>query len=504
MNELSDARGEIETLVLRQAMKRGDITWEASGSQPTDTWPPPARSTRSPHDGKDDVMTGYEEIGSSRWVYQLSPGHADAPQAPASSARTITDATDHLGEQPVAWAIAVGHELASIITSKVPELGGGPAPFETLRMGTEAATLRALLLLTNPTINRAIPEESLLGDREFARRRLGLDKVLRGIRVAHAALTQSLMAACQELAEPAERAEQFRRISELLFGFIDEFSSQMTTEYLTEHDRWITSGAAAREEAVRAILGGQAIREESARELLAYRLESCHIAVIAWCDSPAADTTGDLQRAAADLLHARGCSSVLVQPTGRTTLWAWGELLAPPATQTAGDYPYPQGTCFAFGAERMGMAGFRQSHMDAQHAARVMRINPGGTGPVIDYTDVALPALLSADLPALRRFVSDALGALAEDSPQAEHLRRTLRLYLRNERSLMAAAAQLHVARNTVTYRVKRAQELLGHDLSAHLPEVMAALEAARTLGPAVLRGEDHGAHDDDDPSCSA
>lgn len=442
-------------------------------------------------------MTAHQDPGPSSWVHQLTPDPAHAPQAPASSARTITHATDRLGTRPVAWAVSVGDELARVITREVPELGGGPAPFETLRMGTEAVTLRALLLLTDSAADRAIPEESLLGDREFARRRLGLDKMLRGIRVAHAALTQSLMAACQERAAPSERAEQFRRISELLFGFVDEFSSRMTAEYLAEHDRWLTSGAAAREETVRAILDGRAVQEETARELLAYRLEGRHLAVVAWCDRPAADAISDLQRGAAELLHLRGCSSVLLQPTGRTTLWAWGDLHTPAPAGTAGTPPLPDGTRFAFGSVRQGLPGFRQSHEDAQHAARIIRLNPHGTGPVVGYPEVELPALLSTDLPALRRFVGDELGALAADSPHAEQLRRTLRLYLRNERSLMAAAAQLHVARNTVTYRVKRAQGLLGHDLAARLPEVMAALEAARVLGPAVLRPDNNASHHD-------
>ncbi|WP_406465968.1 helix-turn-helix domain-containing protein [Streptomyces sp. NBC_00111] len=442
-------------------------------------------------------MTVHHELGSAGWIRRLTPDPADASHTPASSAATITEATERLGPHPVAWAVAVGTALAGVVTREVPELGGGPAPFETLRMGTEAATLRALLLLADEAADHAVPEESLLGDREFARRRIGLDKVLRGIRVAHAALVRALMAACQERTTPSERAEQFRRISELLFGFMDEFSSRMTAEYLAEHDRWLTSGAAAREETVRAILDGRPVREETARELLAYRLEGRHLAVVAWYDSPAVDATSELQRLAAELLHLRGCSSTLLLPTGRTTLWAWGDLQAPYPAELPGDHAYQEGIRFAFGSVRDGLPGFRQSHQDAQHVARIMRISPSGTGPVIDHPDVGLAALLSTDLPALRRFIRDELGDLAADSPHAEQLRRTLRLYLRNERSLMAVAAQLHVARNTVTYRVKRAQELLGHHLTPRLPEVMAALEAARALGPAVLRPVGDGTHDD-------
>ncbi|MEU3297000.1 helix-turn-helix domain-containing protein [Streptomyces longwoodensis] len=441
-------------------------------------------------------MTAHHASAPAGWIHRLTPAYADALHAPASSARTVTDATDRLGPQPVAWAVAVGHELARVITREVPELGGGADPFETLRMGTEAATLHTLLLLAGPVSDRAMPEESLMGDREFARRRIGLDKVLRGIRVAHAALADALMSACQELAPPSERAEQFRRISELLFDFVDKFSSRMTAEYLAEHDRWLTSGAAAREETVRTILDGRPVRQAGASDLLGYRLEGRHLALIAWCSDQADDASAELQRATTELLHLRGCASTLILPTGRSTVWAWGEPQAmPPVATGPGEFQPPRGARFACGSVRHGLTGFRQSHQDALHAARVMRLRPHDASPVVDYPDVELAALTSTDLPALRRFVSDQLGALAADTRPTDQLRRTLRLYLRNERSLTAAAAQLHVARNTVTYRVKRAQELLGHDLTDRLPELMTALEAAHTLGSAVLRPTENASH---------
>ena len=44
-------------------------------------------------------------------------------------------------------------------------------------------------------------------------------------------------------------------------------------------------------------------------------------------------------------------------------------------------------------------------------------------------------------------------------------LRATLKSYLDNERSLAASAAQLHIAKNTVLYRVRKAEQLLGRPL---------------------------------------
>ncbi|MGW5639660.1 PucR family transcriptional regulator, partial [Streptomyces sp. NPDC003832] len=317
-------------------------------------------------------MTAHHPSGRSEWIHRLTPGPgAGEALAPASSAAGVAEATALLGPRPVAWAVRTGSALARLVIDEVPELGGGEGPFETLRMGTEAATLHALLLLADPSAGRTVPEESLRGDREFARRRIALDKVLRGIRIAHAALTRTLMSACQDLVEPDARAEQFRRVSEVLFGYIDVFSSHMTAEYLAEHDRWITSGAAAREETVRRILDGEPVDPDLAGQVLNHSLSGPQLAVIAWSDAPRAETPGDAQAAAAELLRRRDCASVLVVPVGTTTVWAWGSPHPPQAVRPGPAPALPAGLRLACGSVREGPAGFRASHEDARHAARV-------------------------------------------------------------------------------------------------------------------------------------
>ncbi len=433
-------------------------------------------------------MTAHRDSDPAGWLHALTPGPGPVRE-PASSAEGVTAATRHFGPAPVAWAIGVGNDLARVIVDEVPELGDGPGHFETLRMGTESVVLRTLMLLDDADAGPFTTEEALLGDREFARRRIGLGKVLRGVRLAHAELVRALMADCQEIVPAEEHARWFRRISELLFDFVDGFSSHMTAEYLAEHDRWVASGAAAREETARTILNGEPVLEEAAGQSLGYPLNGHHLALVAWSDAEVRVATTELQQAAARFLRGQGCHAHLIIPTGRTSLWAWGSPSAtdPERDGRDADPRLPADMRVACGSVRAGVAGFRQSHQEAQYTARVMRLN-AHTAPVLDYPEVAVASLLSTDLPATRRFVQDELGALAVDSPHAEQLRETLRHYLRCERSLTASSALLHVARNTVTYRVKRAQQLIGHDVGARLLDVLAALEAAHVLGAAVLR----------------
>jgi DNA-binding PucR family transcriptional regulator len=75
-------------------------------------------------------------------------------------------------------------------------------------------------------------------------------------------------------------------------------------------------------------------------------------------------------------------------------------------------------------------------------------------------------------------YCEDVLGRLLTDNDRTRELRETLRIYLHCERSPQSAAERLHIARNTVTYRVHRAEELLGHPISDPM-ELLLALEIA-------------------------
>jgi len=52
-------------------------------------------------------------------------------------------------------------------------------------------------------------------------------------------------------------------------------------------------------------------------------------------------------------------------------------------------------------------------------------------------------------------------------------------------------AKELYVHQNTVAYRVKKAEEMLGRRVTEQPAELTCALTLAATLGPAVLVTED-------------
>lgn len=79
------------------------------------------------------------------------------------------------------------------------------------------------------------------------------------------------------------------------------------------------------------------------------------------------------------------------------------------------------------------------------------------------------------------------LGPLAAKTKPAAELRETVAAYLACDRSLARAAEILHVARNTVAYRVKKVEQETGRDLRVRRLEFEYALRLADGLGGVVL-----------------
>jgi DNA-binding PucR family transcriptional regulator len=78
-----------------------------------------------------------------------------------------------------------------------------------------------------------------------------------------------------------------------------------------------------------------------------------------------------------------------------------------------------------------------------------------------------------------RRFVARELGDLAAEDKAVARLRDTLRVFLEEGGSFQATALRLGVHKNTVAYRVRRAEELLGRRVRERRLELETALRLA-------------------------
>jgi DNA-binding PucR family transcriptional regulator len=86
---------------------------------------------------------------------------------------------------------------------------------------------------------------------------------------------------------------------------------------------------------------------------------------------------------------------------------------------------------------------------------------------------------MTSDLDEARRFVHAEIGPLMEDSDASRRLAATLEVFLQEESSFVRAARRLGIHENTVAYRVRRAEELLGHRAADRQLELRAALRLA-------------------------
>ena len=432
-------------------------------------------------------VTASAAAGSAdgQWLRRL---RGSGRHQPASHPPLVAEVTSELGDGPVAWAVDLGHEMATRIIAEIPALGGGQEPFETLRMGTESATLRSMLLLvSNDPARIGVTEEALEGDRDFVRRGVSIDQVLRGIRLGHSLMTHGFLEAAADLVDEPLRAAEMKRTSNLLFEYIDDFASSMATEYLTERDRWVASAAAEREEMVRAILDQQQVSSEQASSVLGYALDRYHVGFVLWRDGTADRYPTDLQRAAARMLRDTSCSGTLMVPHGASSLWAsWRSGSHAVPSLTSFNQP---GTHIAAGTLARGKSGFRHSHREAAYVAELVRATPPPhpAASLTHFGDVELAVLLAQEPELAQNFVRRELGPVATDTPAAAELRETVACYLANDRSLVRAAEQLHVARNTVAYRVKKFEKLAARDLKDRRLELEAALRLAAVFRSTVL-----------------
>jgi DNA-binding PucR family transcriptional regulator len=95
---------------------------------------------------------------------------------------------------------------------------------------------------------------------------------------------------------------------------------------------------------------------------------------------------------------------------------------------------------------------------------------------------------MSGSIELLKAWVTETLGGLADDDEQNARLRGTLRVFLQENGSYKTTAEHLLLHKNTVQYRVRKAEEALGRPIGQDRLQIELALLASHRLGRAVLR----------------
>ncbi|QDQ98616.1 PucR family transcriptional regulator [Tomitella fengzijianii] len=307
-------------------------------------------------------------------------------------------------------------------------------------------------------------------------------------------------------ADPAVILAAVRHTLRLSYEYIDSITEQLSGIYCEERDRWRTGGNSQRVEQVRRVLDGNGERDAASH--LRYDLDQAHIAAVLWLpeDSDRADGAATLERAVRDLGVIVGAASgPLAVTADELSVWAWypldhvtGMLLDgervraawDPAPDLAGRAPRPrEQVSVALGTVGQGIDGFRRSHAHAMLARSVAALadRPAGRATGYDEPGLSAVAMLCTDMRATSSWVAETLGPLADDDESAARLRETIRMFYLHGASHKSAATALHLHANTVKYRIRRAEEMLGRPLQQNRSSIELAVLICYWLGSEVL-----------------
>jgi hypothetical protein len=390
---------------------------------------------------------------------------------------------------PVAGELAGrAAELSAValeqVRTELPALFPDPDSAEENRGSTEASVraFAALLAAGADPAGTDLPGATVAYAQASVRRGTALTALMRSYRltvgVAWKLLFERVAARCADQAD-LERAG--RLVSTWLFGYVDVAMSQAEQLYDDERARWLRSAAASQAETVEALLSGREKDAAQASVRLRYELARHHLGVVAWLDAvDGGDPLAPLEAAVGAVARAAQADAVLVQPLGLLAVAAWLGRVAPFEPARLDDLRIDQqvapGVQVALGEPAPGIAGFRAGHAEAVHARRVATLAARRPGTVTRFGRVALVAMATADVDQARAFVARELGALAEDDDVARRLVATLRVYLEENAGRSRAAKRLNIHENTVSYRVRQAEELLGRSVEERTLELRVGL----------------------------
>jgi DNA-binding PucR family transcriptional regulator len=384
----------------------------------------------------------------------------------------------------------VSRALTERILEMEPALGEAPAVVD----GLYASVSENVDQLTGTLIDGPAPRDTpapaaaLAWARMLAQRDIPMATLLRAYRVGQARYHQLAMAEIARLTSDADTATATATLlSEVTFAFVDRTSEDVMEAYQAERDAWVQNRAAARAAQIAALLGGGPVDLGEAERILGYALDGPHVAALFWSDDGALADAAGLDREITRLAEHLGCPRPpLVVPLPTNTVGAWFPRRSPAVPQ----WPESTDTALrlAIGNPASGPDGFRLTHRQARAALAVAEFADAEHRRAVTAWSVVGPvALMCADRDQLAVWVQATLGGLAAADEGMERLRETLLLFLGNRSFTNTAKAQ-HLHKNTIQYRVKRAEDALGRPLEEHRDDIELALRVCHWVGSPVLR----------------
>jgi DNA-binding PucR family transcriptional regulator len=406
-------------------------------------------------------------------------------------AELVADVATAVGRQ----AAAVSEDVYKEILGEIPELDDDQ-PLRALLASSIDSNVDACLQIMQHRIDLAAvraPTVAVEYARRLAQRGIPLTALLRAYRLGHARFSDWLLT---ELAEHTGDAEMIiattLSLSRILAGYIDQTSEEMAAAYTRERENWLRKRNAARAARIRDLLSGERINVSATEAALGCRLRQYHVGLVCWTAgaTAAADSVTRLEHTISHVAaKITAAGEPVFLPRDESSAWAWLPLGIRDRFDAAGaaGAGVDGDLHFAFGDAAQGVTGFRLTHQQAL-AAQAVALAAGTPPRVVTFGEVAPVAMMLGSAELLRAWVLATLAGLATDDEHHARLRDTLLAFLQSRGSYKAAAEQMMLHKNTVQYRIGKAEESLGRPAGENRHDVELALRVSHWLGSSVLQ----------------
>jgi hypothetical protein len=379
--------------------------------------------------------------------------------------------------------------LADTVHAHLPELEEDMRPWTLQAARSNLGVIVTMMREGDDPGSVSPPPEAIGYAKEYVVRGLELSLMQRAYRTAQGVFGGIILERLRVATDDADLlAEAMAFFNAWVFAWVEAIERRLTDVYVSEREQWVGGAGAVRAAEVRALLGGGAVDAAAVSLRLGYELDRFHVGFVIWSEE-AGERPGDagglfaeMEGAAAAVAKSLGAGPPLTVAEGRhLACWA-GRRSEPELSRLRLPRAGARGLSVAAGTPAPGVEGFVSSHREALLARRVAQLRSDDEGAIATYPDLALEGLLTEDPEAARRFAARELGPLAADDDATARFASTVAIFLEEGSSFVRAGRRLGLHANTVAYRVRRAETLLGRPVTERQLELRVALRLAPLL----------------------
>jgi hypothetical protein len=274
-------------------------------------------------------------------------------------------------------------------------------------------------------------------------------------------------------------------------AYVDATLAHTVEGFLGDHERLRTHFQARRIRAMEAVLQGKLTDEAEASAELGYELRTYHLG-FSIGHLPAAnqnDFEVAVERFADKATSALGARRTLLIPIGSRQTWVWFSADEPHDMSSVPSLrrrAHDLDLRVSMGKPAWALPGFITTNRQARYTSLAAENFPNSVA-FTTYPEIAAVSLIKTDRDQIVTFVQDQLGGLASKDRRMAELRHTLVVFLAEGRNARRAAEVLNTHKNTVHYRITRAEAIRRRPILENTLELELALRLVTHFGDWTL-----------------